>query len=218
VDGDVYYQLSRIARAKLVKPPLSPIVTTDAAARMLTILLDRATVPARGQLRQLAHQMARGDGSYLHALAEGARHGPGLLADQVAIGHAFLDAAEIASLVFAGEPAPRDTSWAARTDTLAAWMRANLEDPVEGGFRYAPRDTAAVGRLKAGDKPEAANVEAALFFLRRYERNGREEDLRVAERTTHYLRSVSRMALDPSLAELVLRLNQAKRPGSNPSR
>ena len=96
----------------------------------------------------------------------------------------------------------------ARADSIATWVRANLEDPDGGGFRYAPRDTAAMGRLRAGDKPEAANVEAGLFFLRRYWLNGRQEDGEAAERTARHLQSGDKIVLDPARAELVLRLRQ----------
>lgn len=202
VDGEVYFRLSRVARAKLSKPPTSSLVTTDAAARWISATLRRDPEGARSRLDLLGWRMARGDGSYYHAESAGTRHGIGLLADQAAMGHALLDASETAG----GSARPE------RTDSLAAWMRAQLEDPIEGGFRYAPRDANAIGRLKAGDKPEAANVEAAHFFLRRYERNGREEDRQVATRAARYLRSAGKLSFDPALAELLLRLNQASGP------
>jgi hypothetical protein len=203
VDGEVYFRLSRVARAKLARPAAPAATTTHASARMVSALFPRDPRLALARLDRLVREMARGDGSYYHAAADGARHGPGLLADQAAMGHAFLDAAEAA---------PADGSWMARADSLAAWLRARLEDPVEGAFRYAPRDTSAVGRLRAGDKPEAANVEAALFFVRRYERNGRQEDRDVAERVARYLRSEGKLTLDPALAELVLRLSRKPTP------
>ncbi|HSQ60838.1 MAG TPA: hypothetical protein VLT84_10470, partial [Acidobacteriota bacterium] len=123
-------------------------------------------------------------------------HGAALLADQVAFGLASLDAHE-----FLGSEEALD--WAV---SIAAWLRANLEDPTGGGFRYAPRDTTAIGRLKAGDKPETANVEAGHFFLRLYWLTGNAEYNAVARRTADYLRSGPKITLDPARAELVLRL------------
>ena len=51
-----------------------------------------------------------------------------------------------------------------------------------------------------------ANLEAGLFFLRRYWLNGRQEDRDVAERTARYLQSGDKIVLDPARAELALRL------------
>jgi uncharacterized protein YyaL (SSP411 family) len=146
--------------------------------------------------------MSRGDGSHYHAALgddrfvtdSTARYAPGLLADQAAMGTACLDAYE----------ASPDDRWLARADSVAVWMRAHLEDSTGGGFRYAPRDTAAIGRLKAGDKPEIANLDAAKFFLRLYWLTGNEAHRRVARRTSDYLRSGPVLVLDPARAELVL--------------
>ena len=66
----------------------------------------------------------------------------------------------------------------------------------------------AIGRLKAGDKPEVANIQAAVFFLRRFWLNGRREDKEVAERTARFLQSGDKIVLDPGRAELVLRIRE----------
>jgi len=199
MDGDVYFRLSRDARLKTGRPVMSSTFTTDAASRMLSAMLARD----RSSKRAFAGLLSPGyiasvigyKGGFYHAARDNERYGFGFLADQAALGNALLDQYE----------AKRQGGLA---DSLAAWMRANLEDPVGGGFRYAPRDTSAIGRLRAGDKPEAANVEAATFFLRRYWLTGRQEDKDVAERASRYLRSGDKIVLDPARAELVLRLRQ----------
>jgi len=206
MDGEVYFRLSRGAREREGPPRTSAIVTTDAGARMSSALLalsrgHQSGINAVGDLTWLMRSMSRSDGSYYHAETGKHTTAPGLLADHAALGNALLDAYPI----YGGAPGSRLLE---RADTLAGWMRANLEDHEEGGFRYAPRDTTAVGRLRAGDKPERANVEAATFFLRRYWLSGRQDDKEVAERTARYLQSGDRIVLDPSRSELVLRLRQ----------
>ncbi|MEK7314753.1 MAG: DUF255 domain-containing protein [Candidatus Eisenbacteria bacterium] len=203
MDGEVYFRLSRDARKRQGTPKTSNLVTTDACSRMASALLAFSTEPnasfaGRGLLGSLIGSMSRGDDSYYHAETGGGRAAPGILADQAALGNAMLDA----------YPLYGEATLLARADSLAAWMVANLEDRQWGGFRYAPRDTLAVGRLRAGDKPERANVEAATFFLRRYWLLGRLGDKDVAERTARHLQSGDRIVLDPALAELVLRLRQ----------
>ena len=203
MEGEVYYRLSRGARHGQGAPPESPLVTLDACAKAAAALMSWngpavVKMDPMGNLERIARLLSRGDGSYDHVVSGVERSAPGLLADHAAIGNAFLDAYQISA-----EP-----NWLARADSVAAWMRGHLEDSTGEGFRYAPRDTAAIGRLKAGDKPEGANVEAGTFFLRLYWVTGRQEFRDVAERTTHYLRSGEKIVLDPARAELVLRLRQ----------
>ncbi|HEU4725928.1 MAG TPA: DUF255 domain-containing protein, partial [Candidatus Eisenbacteria bacterium] len=203
MDGDVYFRLSRGARAKQGALPVSPTCVTDASARMISALsVSRRTATPGGlpfvPLRDMLAKMRRPDGSFFHAEHDRIRSGEGLLADHAALGNALLDAYQDTG----------DATWLDRSDTLAVWMRSNLEDPGAGGFRYAPRDTVAVGRLRAGDRPERANIEAATFFLRRSWINGRAEDREVAERTSRLLQSGDKIVMDPGRAELALRLRQ----------
>jgi len=219
IDGPIYFGLSHTARRGLPAPPVSPFVLTDAAASFAsavlrwnrwfgTSIVSRSPEHPTGHIKSnsevvaalstLWTAMSRGDGSLHHAAVGGERHAPGLLADQAAMGHACLDA----------YAATRDARWLSRADSVAAWMRANLEDPIGGGFRYAPRDTSAVGRLKAGDKPETANADAARFFLQLYWLTGNDAYRLVAQRTSDHLRSGPVRTLDPVRAELVLLLGQ----------
>lgn len=206
MEGEVYFRLSRGARDRLGTPLISSLVTMDAGARMSSAVLAwehdaKSGIDGYSELSRLMGTMSRGGGSYYHAETGRERTAPGLLADHASLGNAMLDV----YAVYGDSPGDPLLT---RVDSLAAWMRANLEDQREGGFRYAPRDTTAVGRLRAGDKPERANVEAATFFLRRYWLGGRQEDKDVAERTAHYLQSGDRIVLDPARAELVLRLRR----------
>lgn len=122
--------------------------------------------------------------------------------DQAAAGRAYLEA-------YAATGAPRHL---ARAESLAVWIRTRLEDPVTGGFRYAPRDPDAIGRLAAGEKPDVGNVDAAWLFLRLWELKHRPEDRRSAERAMTQLRSGDVMVLDPAQAELGLALEGVAHP------
>jgi uncharacterized protein YyaL (SSP411 family) len=216
LNGEIYFRLSSKARRGQSSPPVSSAVLTDAAAAFASSSLrwnrwSGTESPARPRdvlgvitdtralveiLTDLWNTMSVGDGSFYHASADGGRYAPGLLVDQAAMGNACLDAYE----------ATRNTRWLARADSVAAWTRAHLEDPIGGGLRYAPRDTSGVGRLKAGDKPEAANVEAAAFFLRLFWLTGNDAHRLVAQRISDHLRSGPVLTLDPARADLVLLL------------
>ena len=203
LDGDVYFRLSRMARARSALMAPVPVFATDAAAHMWSAELAYAratgtTPPDLAWPATLASIMEGAEGAYYHAAWSDRRSAPGLLADQAAVGQALLD-------LYQGG---RQAAALPRAEALAAWMVANLEDRDGGGFRYAPRDTAAIGRLRAGDKPEAANAEAGTFFLRLYWLTGKESYRDVARRTDVYLRSGDKITLDPARAELALRLGQ----------
>jgi uncharacterized protein YyaL (SSP411 family) len=144
------------------------------------------------------------DGSLYHVWERGRGSVPGVLADQAAAGLAFLDARE----------ATGDSRHLERARALARYMRERLEDPKGGGFRYMPRDSSAIGRLRAGEKPEAGNIEAATFFLRLWEAKGNAEDLRSATRAFDWLRSGDVVMLDPARAELGIKI--ISRPRGEP--
>ena len=127
----------------------------------------------------------------------------GLLTDQAAAGLAYLDAYHATK-----EPRHRE-----RAQALAEWIRDRLEDQAGGGFRYAARDSTAVGRLAAGDKPEPGNVDAAWLFLRLWKLNGKAEDRRSAERTLDFFRRGDVLVLDPAQAELGLELERSASKG-----
>ncbi len=211
MEGEVYFRLSGVARGRTGPLVVSRISTTDASARMASAFFayerakrkpvsprhqrDRALVAVPGQFRGV---MGRLDGGLEHARSGGRRYGSAFLADQIASGHALLDAYETR----------RRPELLLRADSIAAWVGMVLYDSAGGGFRYAPRDSSAVGRLSAGDKPEGTNAEAGLFYLRRHWLNGRPEDREIAERTARFLLSGEKLVLDPARAELVLCLRE----------
>jgi hypothetical protein len=136
------------------------------------------------------------DGSLYHEWRNGRVAIAGRLMDQAAAGLAYLEA-------YAATREPRHL---ARAESLAVWIRSRLEDPVAGGFRYAPRDPGAVGRLAAGEKPEIGNLDAGWLFFRLWDLKHRPEDRRSAARALDQLRSGDVMVLDPGQAELGLAL------------
>ena len=211
--GDVFYGLSDRARRRRRAPAVDSIFTADSNARFASAIFAGARAriwegaPVSHAVRALdrlwAEQRAP-DGSLYHVWERGVASVPGILADQAAAGLAFLDARE----------ATGDARHLERARALARFMRERLEDPKGGGFRYMPRDTTAIGRLRAGEKPEVGNIEAATFFLRLWEAEGRAEDLKSATRAFDWLRSGDVVMLDPARAELGIKI--ASRPRGEP--
>ncbi|HEX7077517.1 MAG TPA: DUF255 domain-containing protein [Candidatus Eisenbacteria bacterium] len=213
--GEVYYGLGDRLRHEQGIPAVDSVFLADANARMASAVLrgaasglwkGAAVARALRALDRLWSFQRAPDGSFYHSWERGRAETPGLLADQAAAGAAYLDA----------YAATKDRKQRTRAEAVAQWIRGHLEDRVAGGFRFAPRDSAAVGRLLAGDKPEAANAEAATLFARLYEIGGREEDLRSAQRALDWLRSGDVLALDPVRAELGLRIEAIERGGKPP--
>jgi len=201
--GEVYYGLPDGLRRKQGYPAIDSSLYADQNARMAAAILHGAAAgiwkgaPVARAVKALDRlwtaQRAR-DGSIWHEWRNGRVAVPGRLIDQAAAGRAYLEA-------YAATGAPRHL---ARAESLAVWIRTRLEDPVTGGFRYAPRDPDAIGRLAAGEKPDAGNVDAAWLFLRLWELEHRPEDRRSAERALQQLRSGDVVVLDPAEAELGL--------------
>jgi len=203
--GDVFYGLSDRARRRRQAPAVDSIFTADGNARFASAILAGARArmwegasvhrAIRALDRLWAEQRAP-DGSIFHVWERGAASVPGILADQAAAGTAYLDAYE----------ATGDARHMERARALARYIRQRLEDRSGGGFRYAPRDSSAVGRLRAGEKPEVGNIEAATFFLKLWEKEHRAEDLESATRAFDWLRSGEVVVLDPARAELGIRM------------
>ncbi|MGE5176409.1 MAG: DUF255 domain-containing protein [Hyphomicrobiales bacterium] len=203
--GEVYYGLGDKLRREQGIPSVDSLFLADGNARMASAILrgersglwkGAATARALRALDRLWAVQRAPDGAFYHAWERGRATLPGLLSDQAYAGLALLDAYETT----------KDRKYRTRAETVARWIRDHLEDPVGGGFRYGVRDTTAVGRLRAGDKPEGANVAAATFFARLYQLSGRDEDRRSADRALAWLRSGDVLVLDPARAELGLRL------------
>jgi uncharacterized protein YyaL (SSP411 family) len=203
--GEVYYGLTDKLRRGQGTPAVDSSLYAEQNARMASAVLRGAAsgiwkgAPVARAVRALDRlwtAQRAPDGFIYHDWRNGRTAVPGRLADQGAAGNAYLDA-------YAATKEPRHL---ARAESLAVWIRARLEDRVGGGFRYAPRDPAAIGRLAAGEKPPDGNLEAAWLFQRLWEIKGRAEDRRSARRALDYLRSGDVVALNPAQAELGLRV------------
>ncbi len=202
--GEDFYILSGAYRRKLGAPSVDSTFYADANARMASAFLrgvlsgvwDRAAIarPLRALDRMWRNQRAP-DGSLYHALARGRAVAPGLLGDQALAALAYLDAYEVTG----------DTQQLARARSLAEWIRARLEDRVGGGFRYAPYDSSATGRLLAGDKPPEGNIDAATLFLRLYWLEERAADRASADGALAWLRSGGTVEVDPARALVMFR-------------
>ncbi|HTM01350.1 MAG TPA: DUF255 domain-containing protein [Candidatus Omnitrophota bacterium] len=208
--GDVYYGLPDALRRKQGVPAIDSSLYAEQNARMAAAVLHGAAAGiwkgapvarAVKALDRLWTAQRAPDGSLYHEWREGRLAVPGRLMDQAAAGLAYLEA-------YAATKEPRHL---ARAESLAVWIRTHLEDPVTGGFRYAPRDPRAIGRLAAGEKPEQGNLDAGWLFFRLWQLNHRAEDRRSAERAMEQLRSGDVVVLDPAQAELGLALEK----GSN---
>jgi hypothetical protein len=203
--GEYYYAQDEATRRRLGIPRVDSTLYTAANARMASALIAAVRVGALEEralkrpieaLNRFWRDLRAPDGSLHHAWSNGKGLSPGLLADQVWAGLAYLDAYE----------ATGDTLHLARARLLRDWLRVNLEDPVGGGFRYAVRDTSAVGRVRAGDRPSRESALGATLFLRLHWIDGRAGDLRTAERTAAWLRSGPDAAPEPARALLAARL------------
>ena len=205
ISGDVFYGLSERARRRRQAPAVDSIFTADSNARFASAIFAGARAriwegaPVSRAVRALDRlwtEQRAPDGSIFHVWERGVASVPGILADQAAVGLACLDAHEAT-----GDPRHLE-----RARAIARYLHARLEDRDGGGFRYAPRDTAAIGRLRAGEKPEPGNIEAATFFLKLWEQDGRPEDLQSATRAFDWLRSGDVVSLDPARAELGIKI------------
>ena len=208
--GEDFYVLSDKYRRKLGAPFVDSTFYADANARMASAFLrgvlsgawDRAAIarPLRA-LDRLWREQRAPDGSLYHALARGQAAAPGhavapgLLADQALAALAYLDAYEVTG----------DAQQLARARSLAEWVRTRLEDRVAGGFRYAPYDSSATGRLLAGDKPPAGNIDAATLFLRLHWLEDRAADRKSADLALAWLRSGGTVEVDPARALVMVK-------------
>jgi uncharacterized protein len=206
--GEVYYGLSDKLRRGQGIPAVDSSLYAEENARMAEAVLRGAAIgiwegaPVARAVRALDRlwtDQRAPDGSLYHEWRSGRAAVPGRLGDQAAAGNAYLAA-------YAATKEPRHL---ARAESLAVWIRTKLEDRAGGGFRYAPRDPAAIGRLAAGEKPEEGNLEAAWLFQRLWEIRNGAEDRRSARRALDYMRSGDVVALHPAMAELGLRLEGA---------
>ena len=210
IGGDVYYGLPDHFRRLQGAPAVDSSLYAEQNARMAAAVLRGAAAGlwkgapvarAVKALDRLWSSQRAPDGSLYHEWRNGRKALPGRLMDQAEAGVAYLQAYAVTG----------EARHLARAESLAVWMRAHLEDEVAGGFRYAPRDPAAIGRLAAGDKPEQGNLDAGWLYWRLWQLKHRPQDRRSAERALESLRSGDTIVLDPAEAELGLALTAAAR-------
>jgi uncharacterized protein YyaL (SSP411 family) len=116
------------------------------------------------------------EGLAVHHYFDSAPHVPGLLADQVSMANAWLDAYEH----FGREV------YLQRTETLMRFAAGALRD-ADGRYFDTPSAPEAVGRLRRRDKPFCENVLAAEANLRLYRLTGREGYRQSAQETLEAL-------------------------------
>ncbi|HEY7727791.1 MAG TPA: DUF255 domain-containing protein [Candidatus Eisenbacteria bacterium] len=203
--GEEYFALGDGPRRRAGIPHIDSTIYVDANASMVSALVEgiRALVfpPQSGSGRERAamdriwREGRAPDGSLYHALTRRGGVSPGLLRDQALAGLAYLDLYE----------ATGDTIQLERARALRSWIRAHLEDRVDGGFRYGVPGPDAVGRERSEERSPQGSVPAAALFLRLYWLDGRAEDLATVNRTLAWLRSGDGALLDPAVALLVER-------------
>ena len=158
---EVYYGLDAAGRAAHGAPFVDKRAYTSwnalAASAYIAAAaaLGEAAPRERGSLVMHAIGQRSFDGNALAHTAGGTEVVRGLLTDWVAVIHAILDEYETGTR-------PKALAAAAQ---LAGLMRAQLEDPAQGGFWDAP-DRAAPGRLAMREKPIEDGAAAAEALLR----------------------------------------------------
>lgn len=180
---DEYYAAGLAGRARSAPPPVSPRMYADSVAAMVSAALQAAEVFDDAGLRQFAVTSLErvllacykpGDG--VAHYSDGQRRCRGLLADQVAMAAACLDAHEVTGNVVYEMMAEELMHFAART----------LGDAVRGGFfdRAAGEDaTQEIGLLKMRLRPFVENCAAAAVLKRLTATSGDHGFARLAERT-----------------------------------
>ncbi|CAN5670584.1 hypothetical protein BH23ACI1_BH23ACI1_23380 [soil metagenome] len=182
--GDDYYGASKAARAGMTPPPVARLMFADSTAAMVSTALHAAAVFDDDGLRQFAITSLErvllacykpGDG--VSHYSDGQRRCRGLLADQVAMAAACLDAHEVTGNVVYEMMAEELMHFAVRT----VW------DEAGGGFfdRAARVEDAApeIGLLRMRMRPFVENCSAASVLKRLSAASADHEFARLADRT-----------------------------------
>ncbi len=178
-----YYALDAAGRSDRQAPYVDRTVYTERNAVVASAYLLASAVLDDARYADLAvralefvWQNLYREGQGMHHYFDGQPHVPGLLADQVGMTRAWLDAYEH----FGREV------YLQRAQTLMRFAQNALRD--EDG-RYYDTVTApeALGRLRRRQKPFCENVLAAEASLRLYRATGREEHHKAAQRTLEAL-------------------------------
>lgn len=172
VDADEeYYHLLADARTLRNPPAVDPTLYTDRNAMMVSSLLEAAVVLDEPYLADEALETLEAiwsrcfePGSGLAHSWDGSPYRAGLLADQVWVGRALLDAQ---AYVGHGD-------YLARAENLMGIMAARLQDPDAGGYYDVPFEPDALGRLQERLKLLDENSLAADMALRLYRLTGKD--------------------------------------------
>ena len=185
-----YYALDGQGRAGARAPYVDKTLYTERNAVVASAYMHASSVlnePRYADLaiRALEYVWLDGyrEGLGMHHYFDGQPHLPGMLADQVAMAQAWLDAYEH----FGREV------YLQRAETLVRFARNALRD-LDGRYFDTISVPEAVGRLRRREKPFCENVVAAEIALRLYRLTGDEEYRHLAEETLQ--------ALVPFYAEL----------------
>jgi uncharacterized protein YyaL (SSP411 family) len=178
-----YYALDAEGRAGREAPYVEKTVYTERNAAMASGYMQASAVLNDPRYADLAvralefiWQKSYQEGLGMYHYHDSRPHLPGLLADQVSMALAWLDAFEH----FGREV------YLQRAETLARFADNALRDHDSRYFDtvVAPE---AVGRLRRREKPFCENVSAAQVHLRLYRLTGREEHRRAAQQTLEAL-------------------------------
>ncbi len=178
-----YYALSAEERAEREAPYVDKTAYTErnaaiASAYMLTsaVLDDPRYADLAIRALEYVWQKSYREGLGLHHYFDNQPHVPGLLADQVSMARAWLDAYEH----FGREV------YLQRAETLVRFATNALRDD-DGRYFDTVAAPEAIGRLRRREKPFCENVQAAETNLRLYRLTGREEYRQSAQETLEAL-------------------------------
>ena len=181
-DPEYYAASTPVERGNLLSPAVSDRMYADATATMVSAALHGARVFEDEGLRAFAvkslERMLLGcykPGSGIARWPDGRARGSGLLADQIAMATACLDAFE----------ATGNVVYEMMAEELAHFALRMMWDEREGGFFDRPHDgspDAEIGLLREGLKPFVINCDAATMLRRLAASSGDHEFAAYADR------------------------------------
>jgi len=181
-----YYKLSRSERRKRTPPRIDKTLYTNWNAMMSSAYLLASVVLENLSYRNFAlrtvdllleKSFSPRKGMHHHYFG-GKRHLPGLLIDQASMIRCLIDAYQSTS----------DRKFLNYAESIAKFVLNNLWNDA-GGFYDRPKNTEALGALKASVKPFDENSVAADAFLRLHYLTSKEKYLEPARRTLEHFAS-----------------------------
>jgi hypothetical protein len=164
VEGDLYYHLNESGRLSLGIPPVDSNIYIDANAAAVRAYLQAGRVLNRREwhdyalktLDEMAKQSLRFDGSVYHDVMNQQQAPAGLLADEIGLAQALLDAYETTG----------DVKYVEQAEAISSYLRAELFDTETGGLYDRVSSADDIGRLATPLKPFAINCEAVEMLMR----------------------------------------------------